>query len=60
MLLPTEKKQVLPECCADKRNVVELWPRYDLRLIICKICEHKYYRLFAEPGSLGAMMNGGK
>lgn len=48
----------LPPCCADITNVVQMWTRHDLRLTICKVCGHKYYRLFADPGSLGDMFRG--
>lgn len=64
MLLPTAEPQRkltladLPECCQDKRNIVQFWERYDLRITVCKSCNHVYRRLFAEPGSLGAMLSG--
>ena len=48
----------LPACCQDKRNIIQLWTRKDLRVTICQYCNHKYSRLFAEPGSLGAMLRG--
>lgn len=59
-LSPDELRQrkTLPACCADRSNVITLWPRADLRLVVCKTCGHKYYRFFTEPGSLGAMLRG--
>ena len=48
----------LPACCQDKRNIIQYWARADLRVTICQYCKHKYQRLFAEPGSLGAMLGG--
>ena len=48
----------LPLCCQDKRNIIQFWTRADLRVTICQYCKHKYQRLFAEPGSLGAMLSG--
>lgn len=51
-------KQMLPPCCANEKNVVVLWLRHDLRLVTCQECGHKYYRLWAEPGSIGAMLRG--
>jgi len=48
--------QDLPECCQDKRNIIQYWVRPDLRVTVCQYCQHKYSRLFAESGSLGAML----
>jgi hypothetical protein len=48
----------LPPCCQDRANIVQYWPRADLRVTLCKVCNHKYTRLYAEPGSLGAMLHG--
>ncbi len=48
----------LPPCCANEKNITILWLRNDLRCITCNECGHKYYRLWAEPGSVGAMLRG--
>lgn len=50
--------QKLPECCANDKNVTVLWLREDLRCVTCQVCGHKYFRLWAEPGSLGSMFGG--
>ncbi len=48
----------LPLCCQDKESITQYWERPDLRVTICGHCGHKYRRLFAEPGSLGALLGG--
>jgi Zn ribbon nucleic-acid-binding protein len=59
---PTPKRKLtltdLPVCCQDRDNVVQFWQRDDLRITVCKVCNHKYTRLYAESGSLGAIIHG--
>jgi hypothetical protein len=51
----SNKPLPLKDCCKVQRNLVVLWLQEDLRIIHCQVCNHKYWRLWAEPGSLGAM-----
>ena len=41
------------ECCKDTRNLVQHGPRYDITVYVCKVCQRKHRRMWAEPGSLG-------
>lgn len=50
----------LPVCCQDRENITQYWQREDLRVTICHVCGHKYTRLYAEAGSLGAALHGAK
>lgn len=55
---PRGSSQPLPlkECCKNKKNVTVLWLQEDLRVVTCNVCGHKYWRLWAEPGSMGATL----
>ncbi len=45
----------LKDCCKMKQNMITVWHRADLRCMTCQVCGHKYWRFWAEQGSLGAM-----
>lgn len=43
-------------CCANEKNLTYLENTKDRQVQRCKVCNNRHYRLFAEPGRLGATL----